>query len=804
MRDARVRLLSTILLFMLMGDVVPGLAISADLREPLVNLRAKNQLTNPGFEEDGGWTLAGKGAKVDDTVARNGRRSLRFSNQSLEDTSRAFQVLRFDPPVKHPFRIAGWSRAENAEPVQDYDIYLDLEYDDGTPLWGQTARFHPGTHDWQQAELVFDVAKPVREIKVFVFLRKGKGTVWFDDLEVGLAPFAFRSLRIAPNVFGAGTFGVLGSTTLPASWQAVVEGPEGFVSRAGGKEMPIRFDWINRIAPSGDYTLRLTATDQLLGQSIEHRQTVNLKSSKASREYAVWTETSMRRVSPYEMPPDDQHRLDAPSARICLAGREYESFQVVLLCGGRQRLEDVRIELSDLVCSANGARIGKQHLQWHQVGYVHLATLRPHPADPQATPGWWPDALLPVEQFGVAPGFAQAVWVTVYAPPGTPPGEYIGKLLVRPKNSEPAEVEIRATVYGFDLPVQGHLKTAFALMDGYLEKIYGKPLSTVLRQKYGDFVLAHRLNPDDISRTSPPAIEDLEHYKNAGLNTFNVLNIVQERGSRIWVCYSERQAYTPQFKQRLIERLDPFMAQLRSRGLFDRAYIHGFDEREKEFFPIIEEYFGLVKERYPGLHTLTTARIPQDPEAMRKLNVDWNCPLTPRYRFEDAERCRQAGLEVWAYVCLGPRYPYANWLADHPLVESRVLWWQAFEQKMDGFLYWGANIWSKAHNDRPINPHAGSQLEWSITTGGPQYDWLHGDGVLLYPGPEGPIGSIRLANIRDGLEDYEYLWLLAERTGDKQHARGACRPVTTSLTSFTRDPEVIEKQREMIARQIVK
>ena len=75
-----------------------------------------------------------------------------------------------------------------------------------------------------------------------------------------------------------------------------------------------------------------------------------------------------------------------------------------------------------------------------------------------------------------------------------------------------------------------------------------------------------------------------------------------------------------------------------------------------------------------------------------------------------------------------PRYPYANWLADDPLVEARVIWWQAYHQKMDGFLYWGLNIWGRENNDYLIDPEVdGPRLEWSITTGG-QWPALHGDG----------------------------------------------------------------------------
>jgi len=78
----------------------------------------------------------------------------------------------------------------------------------------------------------------------------------------------------------------------------------------------------------------------------------------------------------------------------------------------------------------------------------------------------------------------------------------------------------------------------------------------------------------------------------------------------------------------------------------------------------------------------------------------------------------------------------------------------------------------------------------------------YGDGVLLYPGPNGPIGSIRLANIRDGLEDYEYLWLLAQKDFGVEAARAVCQPVTRSLIDFTRVSQELAAQRDKIARRI--
>jgi hypothetical protein len=413
--------------------------------------------------------------------------------------------------------------------------------------------------------------------------------------------------------------------------------------------------------------------------------------------------------------------------------------------------------------------------------------------------------LLPVSKFHVPPASTQPLWFTVYAPPGTPAGTYAGEVTIEPANADPIRVAVEAEVYGFDLPAQSHLKTAFALMDGYLEQLYGKPLSSQLRRAYGDYLLQHRLNPDDISRTSPPDLEDLEHYAQRGLNAFNIINMVEPRGQRTWVCWSPPEVYTPAFKQQLIELLDPYVEELKRRGLLGKAYLYTFDERGEEFWPILREYFGLVKQRY-GIPTLTTAYVPQDPVVMKDLNLDWNCPLTAVYKFDQAEVCRQAGLQVWAYTCCGPRKPYANILGDDPLIESRLLWWQAFHQKFDGFLFWGLNIWQREHNDYLIDPERdGPQLRWSITTSPPGLDWtsaLHGDGELLYPAKDGPLGCIRLANIRDGLEDYEYLWMLGERTGDVERARHACLPVTENLTTFTLDPQVLSTQRDVIARQI--
>jgi hypothetical protein len=764
----------------------------------------KNLVRNPGFEAGSeAWAPAGdpQGSSLDSAAAHSGKSSVRLTGSSLKSTTGVHQSIVFDPPLKRPLHVSGWSKALAAEISGACVIVVEGHYDDGTVMPQQGTSFPAGTHDWQYSEMVVEAAKPLKSLEVIAVLVQGKGTVWFDDIEVALVPFAFRAVHTATGLFGGASVSVAGDLTLAGKWKVELFAATGVVeSSASGDRAPVIFNWAG--ASAGDYTLHFSAIADADGDRIEQVQKVSLRSAGRTRAYAAWIESSMKRVLPQALPDSAATPLQA---RISLAGNEYESFQICLLGAPGREIKNVKIEANDLRSASTGARIPAAEIEWQQVGFVKIERLRKSAANEGAWPGWWPDPLLPVEKFDLKSGFTQPVWVTVHAPAGTRAGEYSGTIRVLADDLPPVPVSLRAQVHDFELPREGHLKTAFSLMNGYLEKIYGKPLTALRRQQFGDFLLKHRLNPDDISRTDLPEIDDLLHFNSLGLNAFNIANLVPERGNRTWVPNAELSDYTPSFMQHLIDRLDPYVSKLRDAGLIRKSYIYTFDERDAEFFPLMREYFGMVKRRYPEVHTMTTSHVALDPRVLRDLNVDWIVPLTSWYDFDKAEQCRRAGLEVWGYVAIGPREPYANFMADDPLVEARVLWWQIYHQKMDGFLFWGVNIWDRRGNTNPIDPGRGPLLEWSITNGRPKDEQvlqeLHGDGQLVYPGKNGPIGSIRLANIRDGLEDYEYLWLLAKRNG-VESARQSCQAVTQSLTEFTQDPAAVYAQRDRIAKQI--
>ena len=77
-----------------------------------------------------------------------------------------------------------------------------------------------------------------------------------------------------------------------------------------------------------------------------------------------------------------------------------------------------------------------------------------------------------------------------------------------------------------------------------------------------------------------------------------------------------------------------------------------------------------------------------------------------------------------------------------------------------------------------------------------------GDGVLSYPGKRGILPSIRLANIRDGSEDYDYLVMAAAK--DPAAVKAIEQSLIRSMTDFTRDTADIRAARAKLAEIILK
>ncbi|MCX6897691.1 MAG: hypothetical protein NT105_03240 [Verrucomicrobia bacterium] len=93
----------------------------------------------------------------------------------------ASQSVVLNQKTAAPVVAEAWSKAENVGGSRDsdYALYLDLVYADGDQLWGQTALFNTGTHDWEKRQVVVLPAKPIKSISLHLLLRRHTGKAWF-------------------------------------------------------------------------------------------------------------------------------------------------------------------------------------------------------------------------------------------------------------------------------------------------------------------------------------------------------------------------------------------------------------------------------------------------------------------------------------------------------------------------------------------------------------------------------------------------------------------------------------------------
>ncbi len=111
---------------------------------------------------------------------------------------------------------------------------------------------------------------------------------------------------------------------------------------------------------------------------------------------------------------------------------------------------------------------------------------------------------------------------------------------------------------------------------------------------------------------------------------------------------------------------------------------------------------------------------------------------------------RAAGIPSYVYFCCGPRGNYLQRLMDTPLAKIRMSGWLFYHLDAKGFLHWGYNYWYKSQTQTMIDP-------FTEQAGGQWPHWPNGDTFVVYPGPDGPLDSIRWEVFAESLQDLALL-----------------------------------------------
>lgn len=467
---------------------------------------------------------------------------------------------------------------------------------------------------------------------------------------------------------------------------------------------------------------------------------------------------------------------------------EWVSAQVVIFspkCDLKMR----RPAVSELKPLRAGRGISADQVMVAPIGYLGNNL----PSEPE-THGWWPEPILTfLDRYTIRQGDVQSLWFRVRIPRDTPAGEYEGQLTLAPENGPVCVIPIKLTVWDFAIPKAFTLRLV---------------LNTNLLPE--EYLLDYGINPTSIYSSGPPSLGDLSRWaKDGRVNAFNLLYLYMPN--------MDPATGLPRAKdlKTWLSQIETCLKNAESVGLKDKAYVYFFDEGWTEAMPAMKAVSEAIAKRFPNLLLLTTSGLegrhglgPQ----LSKIN-GW-CVLLNFYNDELAKQARQKGKQVWWYVCNIPREPYPNITILEPGINHRLLMgFLPYAAGTEGFLYYAMTYnWGRSQSTTPPITQGPYVTDyWQV--------WNRGDGTLCQMGPNGPLPSLRLELIRDGLEDYEYLHLAQKLSGelsDKplppalekqlkivQSYFKWNNAVARSVTDFTKNPATLEDARNDLAGFIV-
>jgi hypothetical protein len=278
---------------------------------------------------------------------------------------------------------------------------------------------------------------------------------------------------------------------------------------------------------------------------------------------------------------------------------------------------------------------------------------------------------------------------------------------------------------------------------------------------------------------------------------------------------------TPEYDVMMKKYLTLVQQHLKEKGWLGKEYVYWFDEPQKSNYPFVREGMEILRRSAPEITTFIT----EDNPGSAIMDVtDISCTNIGKIDKHVVDKWPDR--EFWSYLCCCPTAPYLTLFIDHDAINMRMWLWLSYKFKLKGILVWTTNYWT-SENALPKgyfqNPWKNPMSYTSGSYGNPwgmQETWGNGDGRLFYPPNavpdengepvmEGPVPSVRLEIMRDGIEDYEYLVMLKKIVSEDngRHKRlireaAALLDIPDSLVKdqkeYNKDPKSIIEYRNRI------
>jgi len=566
---------------------------------------------------------------------------------------------------------------------------------------------------------------------------------------------------------------------------------------------------------------------------------------------------SMSRIQPY------QTIQGKTKAEIKAAKNEYEAFQVVIFAPDDSKLKNVKVEITDLV-GKNG-KLGNNNITMFKEEYIYVrhstprATcnpgLFPDPLVPFIDPATG-EAIQPLKKIydtsgkaklvgarfsakplNIAAGQNAVIWIDVYIPEEIKAGEYTGTFSAKADGGFSAEIPITLTIWDFSLPKVATFRTHFGHFSR-IANVWGIDKNSKkfqqIEERFCKSLAKHRINPpipkhllplvnnDGSLKIIPSRDKALKKYiEETHLVDFEIPRAkFIKNTSNSFAPIPESQT-DPVAIQKTKRYYRDYYSYLKKHGWEKRAYVYMLDEPNslKDYKQVVN-LGKIIKDAVPELKRVVVEQPYKHEESWPDLDdyLDIWCPLMGYIDREAVEEKIKNGDEVWTYSALvqkAPKYhPHydrvkgkdpLNWHIDQPTSVYRRAFWLSRQYGINGFIYWTSINW-ESYTDPWLEPFFIHQAQTGDDPTLFQTHYYNGGGILFYPGKDagfdGPVTSIRLKNVREGLEDYEYFAIL-DRAGQKQFVKDIVDEICPEWWNCKGTPESLLKIREKLAKKIV-
>lgn len=557
-------------------------------------------------------------------------------------------------------------------------------------------------------------------------------------------------------------------------------------------------------------------------------------SSYDIRAASVWAVPAEQKVRPKDEIEKNNLVWSAESKKISIAGagNEHVPFQVVISNPVPEGFRPEApggffVQVSDLT-SSTGNILSSDNVHLFVEHYILLHGK----SSPVSEPGYWPDALVPLKKpfnmaaqyYSVVPN--KPVWIDVDITTDAPAGIYSGKITIT-KNGEAVDVlNLELEIYNFSIPEKRHLITYIRTSKDRLARFYGSSLS-----------------PDELEKLSRAYYTFLYENRMHGWRHDHLQPEVKLNGKKVEVTFNDEEydyylnelqtlkvplyTYPPLLREQIKEEpfsdafnqiIQSYLTQVRSyyveNGWKDRlVFINPIDEpNTKEEYEETRRWAHIVKEVVPDIHYMATESPVAENEdwgTLREVvddfSVHGNFMNDPKVKQAIKEEQEEGGTLTW-YISCDQGYPQPNYFIDASALEPIMVPWITARYSMDGILYWATNFWSQVSN--PWVDAVTFKSGYLCSNG--YID--NGEGSFFYPGdyveeqtgqPDvyGPVSSIRFELLAEGIEDYEYLWMLKD-LGAIEFADDQIKNLVVDVSTFSRNRDELYLTRKAMARKI--